>query len=222
MTLNDSWGYQKADDNWKSAKTVIRNLISCSRDGGNYLLNIGPKAEGSIPQESIDVLTKVGHWMQISGDTIYGSDICQPRRANYASFTQKANTLYMHVHFWPGEDVEIGGLRNKVLSARVLKTGRNIALTQDGFCTKFTGLPMNAPDDPVTTIAIETASRGGTSSMCERTSRAERCRWQQQKDYSGFALALHRTEITEWLFLRERITVDDCRGQCQRRSRALA
>ena len=155
MTLNDSWGYQRADDNWKSAKTVIRNLISCSRDGGNYLLNIGPKADGSIPQESIDVLTAVGRWMQTSGDTIYGSDICQPRRANYASFTRKANTLYMHVHFWPGEEVAIGGLMNKVLSARLPKTGQTLAFRQDGFSTKFTGLPNHAPDSPVTTIAIQ-------------------------------------------------------------------
>ena len=53
MTLNDSWGYQAADDNWKSPKTVIRNLITCARDGGNYLLNIGPKPDGSIPEESV-------------------------------------------------------------------------------------------------------------------------------------------------------------------------
>ena len=155
MTLNDSWGYQRADDNWKSAKTVIRNLISCSHDGGNYLLNIGPKADGSIPQESIDVLTAVGRWMQTSGDTIYGSNICQPRRANYASFTRKANTLYMHVHFWPGEEVAIGGLMNKVLSARLPKTGQTLAFRQDGFSTKFSGLPNHAPDSPVTTIAIQ-------------------------------------------------------------------
>ena len=50
MTLNDSWGYQRADDNWKNARTVIRNLITCARDGGNYLLNIGPRADGSIPE----------------------------------------------------------------------------------------------------------------------------------------------------------------------------
>ena len=60
MTLNDSWGYQRADDNWKSSKTVVRNLITCSRDGGNYLLNIGPKPDGSIPAESVRVLTEVG------------------------------------------------------------------------------------------------------------------------------------------------------------------
>src|SRR6266567_4306621 len=48
MTLNDSWGFQRADDNWKTSKTIIRNLISCARDGGNYLLNIGPTQDGSI------------------------------------------------------------------------------------------------------------------------------------------------------------------------------
>ena len=58
MTLNDSWGYQRADDNWKTSKTIIRNLISCVRDGGNYLLNIGPKPDGSIPEESVKVLNR--------------------------------------------------------------------------------------------------------------------------------------------------------------------
>jgi alpha-L-fucosidase len=155
MTLNDSWGYQRADDNWKSSKTVVRNLISCSRDGGNYLLNIGPRQDGSIPPETVRILTEVGGWMKTGGDTIYSSDICLPRRSAYASFTRKGNTLFMHVHFWPGEYVAISGLKNKVLSARLLKTGQAVKFTQDGFRTKFTGLPMEAPDSPVTTIAIE-------------------------------------------------------------------
>src|SRR5437870_7087708 len=49
MTMNDSWGYQRADDNWKSAKTLVRNVVECAQGGGNYLLNIGPKGDGSIP-----------------------------------------------------------------------------------------------------------------------------------------------------------------------------
>ncbi|MFP5249227.1 MAG: alpha-L-fucosidase, partial [Acidobacteriota bacterium] len=155
MTLNDSWGYQRADDNWKSAKTVVRNLITCSRQGGNYLLNIGPRADGSVPPESVDVLTEVGRWMDANGGTIYGSDLCQPGRSAYANFTRMGNTLYMHVHFWPGEYVAIGGLRNKVLRARVLRTGQEVAFSQDGFQTKFTGLPIDAPDAPVTTLAID-------------------------------------------------------------------
>ena len=66
MTMNDSWGYQRADDNWKTAKDLVRNVIDCARDGGNYLLNIGPKGDGSIPKESVERLSAVGKWM---GDT---------------------------------------------------------------------------------------------------------------------------------------------------------
>src|SRR5271156_4230116 len=155
MTLNDSWGYQRADGNWKSAKTVVRNLISCARDGGNYLLNIGPQPDGGIPPESVKVLTEVGEWMKTSGETIYKSDLCLPRRSNYASFTRTGNTLYMHVHFWPGGDVSISGLKAKVKTAHLLKTGAEVKFTQDEFQTKFVGLPQAAPDYPVTTIAIE-------------------------------------------------------------------
>ena len=155
MTLNDSWGYQRADDNWKSAKTVVRNLITCARDGGNYLLNIGPRPDGSVPEPSVDVLTEVGRWMQTNGDTIYKSDLCKPRRSSYASFTRTGNTLFMHVHFWPGQDVSIGGLQTKVKSARLLKDNKRVTFTQDAYRVHFTGLPIDAPDSPVTTIAIE-------------------------------------------------------------------
>src|SRR5690348_18155774 len=74
MTLHDSWGSHRADDNWKSARTVIRNLISCSRDGGKYILNIGPQPDGSIPEESVQVLTQAGQWMNRNGESIYVTD----------------------------------------------------------------------------------------------------------------------------------------------------
>src|SRR6204780_392180 len=96
MTLNDSWGYQRADDNWKSPRTVIRNLITCARDGGNYLLNIGPEPDGSIPPQSVRTLSEVGEWMKTGGATIYESDPCHVSRSAYANFTRKGNTLYMH------------------------------------------------------------------------------------------------------------------------------
>jgi len=155
MTLNDSWGYQKADDNWKDPRTVIRNLITCARDGGNYLLNIGPQPDGGIPPESGRILTAVGEWMKRNGETIYAADICQPHTSAYANFTRKGSTLFMHVFFWPGTDVSISGLKQKILSAKILKTGAVLTVSQDGFRTHITGLPATAPDSPVTTIAIE-------------------------------------------------------------------
>jgi alpha-L-fucosidase len=158
MTLNDSWGFQRADDNWKTSKTIVRNLITCARDGGNYLLNIGPMPDGSVPPESVRVLTEVGRWMDTNGETIYKSDLCQPRRCNYASFTRTGNTLYMHVHFWPGEDVAISGLMTKVKSARLLKTNQKVEFTQDPYRVHITGLPAQATDTPVTTIVLECES----------------------------------------------------------------
>jgi alpha-L-fucosidase len=155
MTMNDSWGYQACDDNWKTPRTVVRNLITCSRDTGNYLINIGPKGDGSIPAQSVQILTAVGKWMDRNGKSIYDTDPCQPRRSNYASFTRKGNTLYMHVHYWPGETAVIGGLMNKVQSARLLASGRPVKFVQDQFRVRFIGLPANPPDDPITTIPIE-------------------------------------------------------------------
>src|SRR5437764_12010413 len=133
MTLNDSWGYQRADDNWKNARTVIRNLITCARDGGNYLLNIGPRADGSIPEESVRILQEVGAWMSKNGDTIYKSDRCQPRRSAYASYTRTGNTLFMHVHYWPGSDVNMCGLMTKAKSVRLYATNQKVDLKQDQY-----------------------------------------------------------------------------------------
>ncbi|HEX4637487.1 MAG TPA: alpha-L-fucosidase [Rhizomicrobium sp.] len=155
MTLNDSWGFQRADDNWKTPRTVIRNLITCARDGGNYLLNIGPEPDGSIPPESVRILSEVGQWMKTGGKTIYAADPCKVARSTYANFTSKGNTLYMHVHFWPGSDVSISGLGQKVTSATILKTGQRVMVSQDGFRTLLTGLPATAPDSPVTTLVLE-------------------------------------------------------------------
>src|SRR5258708_10480049 len=137
---------------------MLRRLVTCARDDGNYLLNIGPKGDGSIPEPSIRALTEVGAWLQTNGHTIFETDICQVRRSEYASFTRKGNTLYMHVHFWPGEYVAISGLKTKVKSAKLVKTGSALKFTQDDFRVRVLDLPVKAPDFPVTTIALECES----------------------------------------------------------------
>src|SRR5713226_2870722 len=121
MTMNDSWGYHRTDDAWKSPKQVIRNLITCAHDGGNYLINIGPKPDGSIPEESVQIMSTVGRWMGRNGGSLYGADVCQPRRSRNGSFSRRGNTLYLHVHFWPGGDnLAFAGLRTKVKSVTLL------------------------------------------------------------------------------------------------------
>jgi len=158
MTMNESWGYNRTDDAWKSPKQVVRNLITCARDGGNYLLNIGPKADGSIPEESVGILNTVGSWMDRNGSTIYGAERCQVRRSNYANFTRKGNTLFIHAYFWPGETLAVGGLLTHVKSARLLVSSRKVQYVQDKLRTRFVDLPQTPPDDPITVLAVECES----------------------------------------------------------------
>ncbi len=155
MTMNGSWGYHRADDDWKSSKTIVRNLVTCARGAGNYLLNIGPKPDGSIPEESVRTLTPVGPWLQRNGEAFYGTEPCRVHQSLFANFSRKGNTLYIHVHFWPGETVSIGGLRCKVRNARLVASGKKVTFDQDRFRVRFTGLPAEAPDTPVTVIAAE-------------------------------------------------------------------
>ena len=172
MTMNGSWGYQKSDDDWKSPKTIVRNLIQCAKGGGNYLLNIGPKPDGSVPEEEVRTLETVGKWMSKNGPTIYESDPCEAGWHVYLDYTRKGDTLYIHVHFWPDDTpaanwlsffrpqtvVAIGGLRTKVKSARLFASGKKVDFRQDDISVQFTGLPANAPDEPVTVIEAECES----------------------------------------------------------------
>jgi alpha-L-fucosidase len=155
MTMNDSWGYQKADDDWKSPKTVVRNLVTCARGYGNYLLNIGPKADGSIPDASVDILTKVGRWMDRHAEVIHKAELCDVEYSELANFTRIGNKLYVHVHFWPGESVSVGGLTNRVLSAKLYPSGQTVQFQQDQFRVRFLGMPVNSPDPLVTVIEVE-------------------------------------------------------------------
>ena len=174
MTMNDSWGYQRADDDWKSPKTIVRNVVTCARGYGNYLLNIGPKADGSIPAESIEILTSVGAWMGQHGDLIHQAELCEVTRSEFANFTRVGNKLYIHVHFWPGDVVGIGGLTNKVVSARQYPSGKSVQFHQDEFRVQFTGLPAQAPDPLVSVIEVECDSTPGQNMLNIRENRPRR------------------------------------------------
>ena len=158
MTMNDSWGYTISDETWKSPQRIVRDLVECARDGGNYLLNIGPKADGSIPEPSVRILNAVGRWMKQNGAAIYGSEKCRFPHGNIEAFTRKGNTLYVHVHFWPGETVTVGGVTTKVKSAKLLATGQPVNFTQKGRQLIFSSLPPQAPDNIVTVIAADCKS----------------------------------------------------------------
>jgi alpha-L-fucosidase len=185
MTMNESWGYTEADDAWKNPKTIARNLVTCANGGGNYLLNIGPKPDGSVPEQSVRILSEVGKWMDKNGPAIYESEPCKSSWHTYAGYTRKGHTLYIHVHFWPaptvgtkvlGYDkisnvVAIGGLRAKVKSARLFASGKKVDFMQDDISVRFTGLPQNPPDSPITVIEAECDSEPTVDSTYVRRMR---------------------------------------------------
>jgi alpha-L-fucosidase len=88
------------------------------------------------------------------GDTIRLSDNCQPRRGNYLSYTRRGNTLYAHVHYWPGETVVIANLLNKVTAVTMHGANTPVKFEQDDFRVRLVGLPKHAPE-LVTTFALE-------------------------------------------------------------------
>jgi alpha-L-fucosidase len=73
MTMNDTWGYMRDDNHFKSTETLIRNLIDIASKGGNYLLNVGPTSEGLIPQPEVDRLEQIGAWMKVNSEAVYGT-----------------------------------------------------------------------------------------------------------------------------------------------------
>lgn len=74
MTMNNTWGYKKTDHDWKSPEILVHNLADIAAKGGNYLLNVGPTAKGKIPGESVARLSKVGAWLEVNGEAIYGTE----------------------------------------------------------------------------------------------------------------------------------------------------
>ncbi len=158
MTLNDHWGYGAADDNWKSPATLISNLVKCSQNAGNYLLNIGPKADGSVPEPSVRILQTVGHWLERNAPAIYGIKKADITYGDGVYFSRKGNEIYFYIHAWPGPSLTIGGIRELPKSARFLASGRAVKAQLNGTRLVFSELPATAPDDPVTVIVAEFAS----------------------------------------------------------------
>ncbi len=160
MTLNTTWGFSEHDHAWKSDETLIRNLIDIASKGGNYLLNIGPKGDGSVPDESVKSMRAIGAWMKANGEAIYGTTASPFAKLDWGRCTQKklaeGNTrLYLQVFNWPANGkLVVPGLTSKPVKAALLSGGKALEVSA-GDKTVTVAVPAEAPDKIATVIALD-------------------------------------------------------------------
>jgi alpha-L-fucosidase len=159
MTMNASWGYKASDNNWKSTAQLIRNLVDIASKGGNYLLNVGPTAEGRIPAPSVERLREIGQWMKVNGESIHGTAASQLPELEWGRCTVKeagnAKTYYLHVFDWPEDGrLTVPGVESG--RASLLATGRELPVkSKSGRCEISVG--AEAPDPVNSVIALTVA-----------------------------------------------------------------
>lgn len=166
MTMNRHWGYNKHDHNWKSSEDLIRKLADIASKGGNFLLNVGPTAEGTFPQPCIDRLRDIGKWMRVNGESIYGSSASPFKALSWGRCTQKAlpdgNTrLYLHVFDWPADNtLVVPGIFNAPKQAYTLAgTGRRPLVVVRDEDALVVQLPSRAPDPIDSVVVLDIAGR---------------------------------------------------------------
>jgi alpha-L-fucosidase len=169
MTMNHTWGFRAYDHDWKSAETLITNLVDIASKGGNYLLNVGPTGAGEIPDASVERLKTVGAWMKINGDAIYGTTASPfatqlPWGRCTKKVTPDGTTLYLHVFTgsWPKDGkLLVPGLQNKITKACLLKAswlGWHKKLSTANIADGVTiAVPLEAPDKFSSTIVLKIA-----------------------------------------------------------------
>lgn len=155
MTMNDTWGYKSYDDNWKSTKVLLQTLVDIVSKGGNFLLNVGPTAEGLIPAPSIERLKEIGKWMETNGEAIYGTTASPFHYLPWGRSTQKGNKLYLHVFDWPVDGKLSVPLLNNVNKAYLLNNpGKPLRIKNSGL-NKSIEVPAFAPDQYVSVVVLE-------------------------------------------------------------------
>jgi len=162
MTMNGTWGYRTSDQKWKSAETLIRNLVDIASKGGNYLLNVGPKPDGSFPQESIDRLAVIGKWMKTNSEAIYATKSSPLKPFEWGRCTMKEDgnrtCLYISVFDWPKNGLVELPIENKVVKASLLANNQVLKVKSNSNGIQI-GVPEQAIDPVATVIKIEVAGK---------------------------------------------------------------
>ena len=155
MTLNDNWGWHAGDSRWKNAYEVVKMLTETAAGAGNLLLNVGPKPDGTIPEESAAILREAGSWLRRNEASIRDSERSPFTWNNWGKVTVKENRIYLHLRHATGSELCWAELKNKVLSARWLGGGAAISFEQREDRLFLRGLPSSLPDSIASVIVLE-------------------------------------------------------------------
>ena len=164
MTMNNNWGFNSHDDNWKSTEDLIQKLADIASKGGNFLLNVGPTAEGLFPQPSIDRLTAMGEWMRVNGESIYGTSASPFKHLSWGRCTQKkiegGTRLYFHLFDWPADGrLVIPGIYNEPKQAFLLSNQeKKLRAFREG-ASIVISLPHAAPDSINSVVVLDVPGR---------------------------------------------------------------
>ncbi len=162
MTLNDSWGYNADDMNYKTSAEIANKLVICAAGGGNLLLNVGPDARGNVPTQSKQILSDIGGWLRTNGEAIYDVERHSLPWLLNVGQTVRDRTLYLHFRTWPGKTYHFGGLQNTVQKATLLGTDTDLQVSQSpdanpvaGSRTTLRGLPADRPAGPMPVVRLD-------------------------------------------------------------------
>jgi alpha-L-fucosidase len=157
-TINDTWGWKYYDHNWKSSEDLIHKLVDIVSKNGNYLLNVGPTAEGVIPQPSVDRLEAMGAWLDANGESVYGTQPGPIQGETWVRSTTGPGAVYLHVFEWPaGGQIRVANV-GKVRGAYLLADASRAALpvAYEGDEIVVSG-PSEAPDAVDTVVVLSVA-----------------------------------------------------------------
>jgi len=157
MTTGSGWGYVKHDPNMKTTTQLLQNLVLAAAGEGNFLLNVGPRPDGTIREDEATRLREMGRWLRANGEAIYGSQRATGLLSDYG-WTRKGEDYYFSIFNWPGKELVLPLMKSDVRSATILATGQKAKIRRgsNGRVILY-DLPENPPDEFISTIRFRFA-----------------------------------------------------------------